>query len=279
MEQKVIGLEKLYADKDWKEYERKPVIPIGAETETHNLVGNLENAFNLLIGGKTGSGKSNFFHCAIASLLKNTEIDELKFILIDTKRVELIGTYNDLPNLMFPVAVTYDEAKEALQWCLDEIDRRFKVLAEIDYPFSVEEYNKRNKENIPRIVVVIDEFSDLMIEDFEFYKKAVLEILNSGPLAGVSIMIGTSKILETVYPKELVDAFRYRIAFATARAEDSRIILGFNGAEKLRGDGEMLALYPEVETPVNAQGFYISEDDIEKTKEQYIQKYTFKPES
>jgi DNA segregation ATPase FtsK/SpoIIIE, S-DNA-T family len=268
MKQEIITLDRLYGDADWQNFAGKPIIPIGAETATHNLIGNLENNFNLLIGGKTGSGKSNFFHCAIASLLKNTEADELKFILIDTKRVELVP-YNNLPNLVFPVAVTYDNAKEALQWCLDEIEKHTQLMIE----------GKNENQGDPRIVIIIDEFSDLMIDDFEFFKKAVMSIVENGYLAKINIMVSTSKILEEIYPKDLVVAFRHRISFATYRAEDSKLVLGFEGAEKLIGDGDLLMIHTEIETPVHAQGFYISEEDIEKTKEQYIQKYTFKPQS
>jgi len=258
------NLGKIYKDKDWKHYKNKPVIPLGAQTATHNLVGNLTNAFNLIITGATGSGKSNFFHSAMVNLLRNTKTDEIRFILIDPKQVEF-SLYEKLPNLAFPVIKTAEEAKKALKWCLEEIDRRFKILADIKYPFSVEAYNKRNKKKMPRIVVVIDEFSDLMCKNPRFFKKAVLEILNASSLPGVNIMVATSRPSQKdVYPKKLVDAFRFRIAFKTATSADSKTMFGLSGAEKLRGNGDMLLKYPDDYELAHLQGFYVSEKEVKK---------------
>lgn len=258
------NLGKLYKDKDWKQFKNKPVVPIGAQTVTHNLVGNLAQSFNLIVAGQTGSGKSNFLHCAIVNLLRNTKTDEMQFILIDPKQVEFY-LYEKLPNLVFPVAKTAEEAKKALKWCLEEIDRRFKILVNIKYLFSVEEYNKRNKKKIPRIVVVIDEFSDLMYKNPRFFKKAVLKILSDGSLAGVNILMATSRPSQKdVYPKKLVDTFRFRIAFKTSTSTDSKTMFGLSGAEKLRGNGDMLLKYPDDYELAHLQGFYVSEKEVKK---------------
>ncbi len=261
--QALVMLEKLFKDEDWKDFKGKPIIPIGAETETHNLLGNLDNGFNLLLGGVSGSGKSTFFHCAIASLLKNTNPKEFKLILIDPKQAELL-MYKDLPNLLYPVITNSESARCAMDWCMQEIDRRFVLFSE-DEIISLDEYNKKSENKLPKILVIIDECSDLLVSDHEFFEKSILRIVTQGKLIGVNIMIGTSRpSSKDIYTQELVDSFQYRIAFLTATIEDSKTILGVEGAEKLQGNGDLLLVYPEVETPTRAQGFYVTEKKLKK---------------
>ena len=253
------NLNKLYKDKDWKEFENKPVIPLGAETATHNLVGNLMNDFNLIITGQAGSGKSTFFHCAMANLLKNTKASELQFVLIDSEKNEF-SLYESLPNLALPVVKTPKEAKTAFEWCLKEIEARSKLLKGKNAPMTIEDYNTKHENKIPRIVIIIDECSDLMVDDLDFFKKAILEILKFSHSTSVNILMATSKLSQTkIYPKELIDAFGFRIAFKTTTSADSEAIFGVPGAEDLQGKGDMLLMYPYDQELTRLQGFYISE--------------------
>lgn len=279
VKQQVVKLEKLYKDVDWKRFGGKAVIPIGAETETHNLVGVLEEGFNFLLGGRTGSGKSNFFHCAIVSLLKKTSTKDLEFILIDPKRVELMA-YKNLPNLLYPVIERTEDARKALDWCVHEIDRRLDLFSK-EGNLSFETYNREPSNKLSRILIVIDECSDLLAQDHEFFEQAISYIATAGRFAGMNILIGTSRPSpEDIYTKKIVDSFLYRIAFQTVRAEDSVAILGVAGAEKLQGNGDLLLLYPEITVPVRAQGFYVSEDEIKKaTDDVENQTEEFKPKS
>lgn len=277
--QQVVGLGKLYNDKDWEQFNGKPVVPIGAETETHNLVATLWSGDNFLIGGKTGSGKSAFFHTTIINLLKNTNSKELKLILIDPKQVELLR-YKNLPHLLFPVVTNIKDAKKAMEWCMREIERRSDLFSG-ELCVSIEEYNTKSRNQIPRILIIIDECSDLLAGDHEFFEKAIKRIVTRAQLKGLNIFLGTSRpSSDDVYTKELTSMFDYRIAFATATAEDSMNILGFEGAEKLQGNGEMLFLYPEIEVPTHVQGFYVGEEEIKKAIDD-VEKQTneFKPQS
>lgn len=261
--QQVIGLERLYNDAEWAPFIGKPVIPIGAETGTNNLVANLQNGGNFLVGGKTGSGKSSFFHAAIVNVLCNTNPDELKFILIDPKGVEL-GVYKHIPQLLFPVITNVQDARKALEWCMSEIDRRSDLFAKQPY-ITIEDYNAKSPHLLPRIVIVIDECSDLLVSDHEFFEGAIRHITSGIQLKGLTVLLGTSRPSpQDVYTKELTDMFDYRIAFATATAEDSVSILGVAGAEKLRGSGDMLFLYPDIEVPTHIQGFFVSHEEMKE---------------
>jgi S-DNA-T family DNA segregation ATPase FtsK/SpoIIIE len=278
MEKQVVGLDRLYGDNDWKEYIGQPMIPIGAETDTHNLVGNLINGFNLLIGGKTGSGKSTFIHVAIANLLKNTNGYDFRFILIDPKRVELSLYYKDLPSLLHPVIWTVEDAVTAFQWCMFEIDRR-NALFENEGVFNREEYSNKTNKEMPRVLVVIDEYSDLLEDDFWFFDKAIKHILEEGKTAGINILMGSSKV-GIGYTKKMSEYFSYKVAFKTFKKEDSVNILGFEGAEELDGNGDLLLIEPDLKSPARAQGFYMSEDEIKKVVEEYSKENKpFEPQS
>ena len=270
--QQVIGLERLYNDAEWTSFNGKPVIPIGAETGTNNFVANLQNGGNFLVGGKTGSGKSSFFHAAIVNLLRNTNPEELKLILIEPKRVEL-GVYKHIPQLLFPVITNVQDARKALEWCMSEIDRRSDLFAKQPY-ISIEDYNANSSRPLPRIVIVIDECSDLLVSDHEFFEGAIQHITAGIQLKGMTVLLGTSRPSpEDVYIKELTNMFDYRIAFATATVDDSISILGVAGAEKLRGSGDMLFLYPDIEVPTHIQGFFVSNEEMKEAIEKATAKF------
>lgn len=276
--QPVVKLKRLYKDEDWKDFNNETIIPIGAETETHNLVGTLESGFNLLVGGKSGSGKSIFFRCAITSLMKTTSVNNLKLILIDTKKTEF-SIYNNTAILLNSVITEVEKAKNALGWCIYEIEKRFELFVK-NKAESIEEYRKKCNKELPRILIIIDEYSDLMDYDFWSFEKDILYIVENGYDVGVNIIIGTSRLTDSGgYTKKLAEIFPFRIAFATSTAEESKDILGVEDAEKLQGKGDLLMLYPEIEIPVRVQGFFVSEKEIEKIKKQYDEINVFRPQS
>lgn len=259
------NLTRLSKDKEWHLHKRKLAIPIGAETSRHYLIGTLTNGFNLIMAGITGSGKSTFFHSAIVHLLENAEPDELKLVLIDPKQVEL-RLYQNLPNLAFPVVGTSKEAKKALKWCVDEMNRRLMTLTKKGKLISFDDFNRKHKRKIPRIVVFIDECSDLMYDSPRFFRKAIEDILKLGEATGVNVVVGTSRPSLDVYPEKLVSAFQYKLAFKVSTPADSVSVLGVEGAEKLRGKGDMLLRFWEglEERVSHLQGFYVSEAEIKK---------------
>ncbi len=259
------NLTRLSKDKEWHLHKRKLAIPIGAETSRHYLIGTLTNGFSVILAGVTGSGKSTFFHSAIVHLLENTKPDELKLVLIDPKQVEL-RLYENLPNLAFPVIGTTKEAKKALKWCVDEMSRRLETLTKKEKLIPFDDFNRKHKRKIPRIVVLIDECSDLMYDSPRFFRKAIKDILKLGEATGVDLVIGTSRPSLDVYPEKLVRAFQYKLAFKVSTPADSVSLLGVKGAEKLRGKGDMLFHFWEglEERVAHLQGFYVSEAEIKK---------------
>lgn len=259
------NLTRLSKDNEWYMYKGRPAIPIGAETSRHYLIGTLTNSFNVILAGVTGSGKSMFFHSAIVHLLQNTKPDELKLVLIDPKQVEL-RLYENLPNLAFPVIGTAKEAKKALKWCVDEMNRRLETLTKKGKLVSFDDFNRKHKRKIPRIVVLIDECSDLMCDSPRFFRKAIKDILKLGEATGVSLAVGTSRPSLDVYPEKLVRSFEYKLAFKVSTPADSVSVLGVEGAEKLRGKGDMLfrSWRGLEERVVHLQGFYVSEAEIKK---------------
>lgn len=260
------NLTRLSKDKEWRLYKKKPAIPIGAETSGHYLIGTLTNGFNLVLAGVTGSGKSTFFHSAIVHLLENTRPDELKLVLIDPKQVEL-RLYENLPNLAFPVIGTSKEAKKALKWCADEMSRRLITLTRQGKLMPFDDFNQKRKRKLPRIVVLIDECSDLMNDNPRFFRKAIKDILKLGEATGINLVIGTSRPSLDIYPEKLVREFPYKLAFKVSTPIDSVSVLGVKGAEKLRGKGDMLFRFWEglEERVAHLQGFYVSEAEIKKT--------------
>ena len=255
----MIRLERAWQSDEFKSGSNNALLPIGLDVKWNTVFQDLTVDPNILLGGMTGTGKSNFFHCAIQSLLKSIGVEGLKFILIDSKRVEL-PTYNQLPNLVFPVIVDEKEARKAFEWCYGEIDRRAKIRQE----------NKAENAGAtqidPRIVIIIDECSDLMVADLNFYESAIRHIIDAGRENNFGIMIGTSRPSPVdVYPQTLVESFSRRIAFQTATAADAKVILGIEGAEKMLGNGDMLYFDADADGPVRLQGFFVSEEDIKKS--------------
>lgn len=266
-----IELEKIYNDKDWNNFKGKAMIPIGAENEIDNIVGTLENGFNFLLCGKAGSGKSNFFHCAITNLLKNVDQKDLKLILIDLHGNEF-NVYKKLPNLFFPVVADIDMAAEVLEFCCNEILGRADSLFENKMK-TIEEYNQKFYFKIPRILIVIDECFDLMFANYSYFEELISNIAKFGYFVNVNILVGISSLSTgNIFQKNLADSFKLRAALKTFTAYDSKLVLGVEGAEKLRGKGRMYYFNSEIKDTTLLQSFYIGKEEIKNIVEEVISK-------
>jgi len=253
-------LDRIYKDKDWKNFKNKPVIPLGADTPTNNLVGNLDNYFNLLVGGKKGSGKSTLLHCGIVNLLRNTKPGKVRFILIDAKRKDFI-VYDNLPILLFPIITKYEKAITALRWCCSELDRRVEMSSA---------HKKHDKfddpvNKMPRIVIVINELSELAKIRPKYFNKVIGGISKYGPLVHMHLLASISEISNKLLSEKVIGSF-HRVAFATNSGEASKILIGGRGAEKLKGRGDAILKFPDKEKEnIHFQGFFISQKEIRKT--------------
>ncbi|PLX27154.1 hypothetical protein C0583_04610 [Candidatus Parcubacteria bacterium] len=281
----LVGLKDALEDCVFDELTGKVGLPIGRDDNMSNDVVDIRQRGNIIIGGATNSGKSNFFHTVIASLLFQCKPEELGLILIDPKRVELY-TYKGLQHLKFPVMVNAEEARKAFDWCMEEIDRRFDILQAKGIS-NIANYNLFAEEKWPCYIIMIDEFSDLMVADHDYFLKQITRIASMGGAVGFNIILGTSRPdPKQIMPKEMVAEFLVQISFSTASEQDSITILGESGGEKLLGQGDMLCKQSEIDiklpkgkkivagdkvkiekienTPWRFQGFFISENEIEK---------------
>ena len=216
-----------------------------------------------LIAGATKSGKSVSINTILVSLLIKNSPEQLKLILVDPKKVEL-SFYNNLPHLATPVIDDPLIATEALKWAVEEMERRYQLLAE-SYVRNIEDYNRRRAmrpemENLPFIVIVVDEFNDLVMQCGQEANDAIIRLAQKARAAGIHLILATQRPTVNVVNGTIKSNITCRIAFKVASDADSRIILDEQGAESLLGRGDMLIKNNGL--PERVQGAYISDDEI-----------------
>jgi len=230
---------------------------------------------HVIIAGATGSGKSVAIHTIILSIVFRSSPEDVKLILIDPKRVEL-AIYNSLPHLLTPVVVNPKLAKNALDWAIFEMETRYKKLALLQVR-NIEQYNKRldilsnsgdeiidtleDATKIPYIVIIIDEFADLMMESSKDIEYNVARIAQKARAVGIHLILATQRPSVDVITGTIKNNFPSRIAFAVPSRNDSKTIIDYMGAEKLLGQGDMLILPPKSATLVRAHCSYVSEEE------------------
>ena len=230
---------------------------------------------HLLIAGATGSGKSVGMNVIITSLLMKAKPDEVKFLMIDPKKVELT-MYDGVPHLLAPVVTNPRKAAQALNKVVQEMERRYELFAatgvrNIDgYNEQVDNYNKEQGtgyEAMPKIVVFIDELADLMMVASNEVESAIIRLAQMARAAGIHMIIATQRPSVDVITGIIKANVPSRLAFAVSSSIDSRTILDSNGAEKLLGRGDMLFQPMGKNKPVRVQGAYISDSEVEKITE------------
>jgi DNA segregation ATPase FtsK/SpoIIIE, S-DNA-T family len=242
----------------------KLAIPLGKGPGGEVLSADLSKMPHLLIAGSTGSGKTVFLNSVICCLLFNNTPDELNFIMIDPKRVELVS-YNGLPHLSAPVVVEADKAVIALQWLTDEMDKRYRLFAEAGAR-NIEAYNKDRTPNeaMPFIVLVIDELADLMMTAFGEVEHALCRLAQLARATGIHLIVATQRPSVDVITGLIKANFPTRISFSLTSQIDSRTILDTPGAEKLLGRGDMLYMPTDAAKPKRLQGPFLSDTEIDK---------------
>ncbi len=232
----------------------------------------INNTPHLLIAGSTGSGKSVCINCIIASILMRTKPDEVKLLLIDPKKVEL-NNYNGIPHLLVPVVTDAKRAALALRKIVSEMDDRYSrfnaagVKNIAGYNLYVQNKNKRlgeKLENMPYIIVIIDELADLMLVAAREVEDSITRITQLARAAGIHLIVATQRPSTDVITGLIKANIPSRISFAVSSSIDSRTILDMTGAEKLLGKGDMLFLPMGESTPLRLQGAFISEEEINK---------------
>ena len=227
---------------------------------------------HLLVAGSTGSGKSVAVNGIIASILMKARPDEVKFMMVDPKMVEL-SVYNDIPHLLIPVVTNPRKASRALQKVVDEMENRYELFSKVGarniagYNAKVAEYNAQSEYKqvpLPLIVVIVDELADLMMVASKEVEDAIIRLGQKARAAGIHMILATQRPSVDVISGLIKANVPSRIAFAVSSGTDSRTILDENGAEKLLGRGDMLFKPIDENHPVRLQGSFISDEDVER---------------
>ena len=247
-------------------------IPLGKAVNGSVRSFDLAKMPHLLVAGSTGSGKSVAVNGIIASILMKARPDEVKFMMVDPKMVEL-SVYNDIPHLLIPVVTNPRKASRALQKVVDEMENRYELFSKVGarniagYNAKVAEYNAQSEYKqipLPLIVVIVDELADLMMVASKEVEDAIIRLGQKARAAGIHMILATQRPSVDVISGLIKANVPSRIAFAVSSGTDSRTILDENGAEKLLGRGDMLFKPIDENHPIRLQGSFISDEDVER---------------
>lgn len=263
----VVSMREVVESDEFEKSKAKLKFPLGKDVSGHSVVAGMERMPHLLVAGSTGSGKSvavNVFICAL--LLRHTP-DELKFIMVDPKMVELI-VYNQIPHLLSPVVTELERVVPTLRWATAEMERRYKVFAKYGFR-NIDSYKQASRqradlEPMPYIVIIIDELADLMMMAPDEVETLLCRLAQMARATGIHLIIATQRPSVDVVTGLIKANFPSRIAFAVTSQIDSRVILDMNGAEQLLGRGDMLYLATDAAKPVRIQGTYASDEEVER---------------
>ncbi len=249
------------------EHRSQVAFAVGRDIGNQDIVGDIAKLPHVLIAGTTGSGKSVCTNSLIISLLYKSSPEDVRFIMVDPKMVEL-APYNGIPHLLIPVVTDPKKAAGALQWAVFELMKRYKTFSEVGVK-KLEEYNAiaRQREDMPHmasVVVVIDELADLMLVAAKEVEESICRVAQMGRAAGMHLVIATQRPSADVITGLMKANIPSRIAFAVASSLESRIILDSTGAEKLVGRGDMLYAPLGSGKPVRVQGCFITPEEIER---------------
>ena len=276
-----VGLGSLLAQDEYQKSEKPLMIALGKGISGRSYFTNLAKAPHMLIAGATGSGKSVTIHAIIASLLYKNSADNLKFIMIDPKRVELT-MYNKIPHLLTPVITDAKKSILSLKWAAKEMERRYNILEKHGIR-DIDSYHKnvlkpildkrKNEgyvtgeeapETMPYIVIVLDELADIMQAYPRELESGIVKLAQMSRAVGIHLIISTQRPSVNVITGLIKANVPARIALQVASQIDSRTILDMRGAEELLGAGDMLFLSGDIPTPIRIQSAYVTEGETKK---------------
>ena len=291
-----VTLRELLQSPDWEEAKERAKIPLALGKDVYGkaIITDLAQMPHLLVAGTTGSGKSVCINALIASMLFRFTPEELRFVIIDPKVVEL-QAYSSLPHLTFPIVTDPKKVLLALRWLIDEMERRYKIFARVAVRnivgFNARPVKKKEMEavepaeapdspikvprddeliipdKLPYVVVIIDELADLMQTAPADVETAIARITQMARAAGIHVILATQTPRADVITGVIKANIPSRIAFQVASKIDSRVILDENGADRLLGQGDMLYLPPSASRLIRAQGVLVTDDEIHRLVE------------
>ncbi len=262
----LVALRDIMEAKSYQKIRSRLSLGLGKDVSGHPVAADLAAMPHLLIAGTTGSGKSVCVNSIISCLLLQNTPDQLKFVMVDPKRVELTY-FNGIPHLMAPVVVDLERVVAALQWVSKEMDRRYQVFAK-EGVRNIADYNVRmghiQQPEMHYIVVVIDELADLMMLAPDETERVITRLAQLARATGIHLVIATQRPSVDVVTGLIKANFPARVAFAVASSVDSRVILDQPGAERLLGRGDMLFQAPDAPAPLRMQGAFVSEVELNR---------------
>lgn len=256
----IVGLREILEDDAFKQRKNNLMVALGKDVAGTVWLYDLTKMPHLLVAGATNSGKSVCLNAIIISLLYQNNPDDLRFIMVDPKRVEL-PTYNGIPHLLTPVITDVNKTINALKWCLNEMERRYDVLNQAGKR-NIQSYNSGGKEKLPYIVFIIDELADFMMTSGKDMEAAIIRLAQMSRAIGIHLILATQRPSVDVITGLIKANVPTRIAFSVASLVDSKTILDSSGAEKLLGQGDMLFTSAEFSKPKRIQGAYLSDSEI-----------------
>lgn len=261
-EAQMVSVREVLESEEFKQFDSPLAMALGKDIGGKPIIGDIGKMPHLLIAGSTGSGKSVCVNTLISSILYKANPDEVKFLLIDPKVVEL-ASYNGIPHLLIPVVTDPKKAANALNWAVVEMNRRYKLFAENQVK-DITSYNEKVEEKLPKIVIIIDELADLMMACANDVEDYICRLAQMARAAGMHLIVATQRPSVDVITGVIKANIPSRIAFAVSSQTDSRTILDMGGAEKLLGKGDMLFYPLGAAKPVRLQGAFISESESER---------------
>ena len=267
-EKDAVGLKELIDSNEFKTIKSDLPLALGGDVEGNILISGMEDMPHLLIAGATGSGKSVCINSIITSVIYKSSPKDVKLMLIDPKVVEL-SVYNGIPHLLIDVVTNPKKAAFALNWAVDEMEKRYLAFAE-NHVRDLKGYNKkmveegREDEKLPKILIIVDELADLMMVASKEIEEYIARLAQKARAAGMHLILATQRPSVDVITGTIKANIPSRIAFAVASSVDSRTILDMGGAEKLLGKGDMLFYPSKYPKPKRIQGALISDGEVER---------------
>ena len=263
-DKEIVKFGEIIESEEFESSTSKLTVGLGKDIYGKCKVIDIEKTYHIIVSGTTGSGKSMFLHILINSILYKAKPSEVKFLMIDTKVVEL-SLYNKIPHLLIPVITDRRKAFGALAWLCQEMENRYVILANkgID---NIEEYNEKqnNIAKLPNIILIIDEYADLIEIDKKEIEEYIFVLTQKARAVGIYIIIVTERPSINIINGTIKANIPTRVAFRLPSQIDSKVVLDVSGAEKLLGNGDMLFKEVGTHEPIRYQGAFISNGELEK---------------
>ncbi len=254
-----VYLKEVLSESSFRNSDSKLMLALGKDIAGKPIIADLNEMPHLLIAGTTGSGKTVCVNSIITSMLFNASPDEVKFLMVDPKMVELTQ-YNDLPHLLCPAVTDYKRVSAALNWVVSEMELRYSQFSKAGVR-NIKGYNEKGNK-MPYIVVIIDELADLMQVAAKSIESAITRLAQLSRAVGIHLILATQRPSVDVITGVIKANFPARISFKVASKVDSRTVLDMNGAENLLGKGDMLFLKPGEAKPTRGQCSFLTDNEI-----------------